>query len=123
MICERFEDLIRQYRAVAAQDYLCIGGVLADELDHVTNLVKSGNNEIDTDVVIFVDLQFTDQFPFRWVMKDHAGKSDVFGQVIDCPTTNHLAQAEDALGASDLSVKKFGTYRIAFSGTTEGTTH
>jgi hypothetical protein len=85
--------------------------------------VKSGNNEIDTHMLIVVDLQFTDQFPFRRVVKDHAGKLDIFGQVIDRPTTNHLAQAEDALGASDLSVKKFGAHRIAFSGTTEGTTH
>ena len=82
-----------------------------------------GNNEIDTHKVVVVDLQFTDQLPFRRVMKNHAGKLDVFGQVIDCPATNHLAQTEDALGASDLSVKKLGTYRIAFSGTTEGTTH
>jgi len=123
IIGERFEDLIGQDSAVAAQDDPCIRGVLSNELDHATNLVKSGNNKIDTHIVIFVDFQFPDQFPFRWVMKDHAWKLDVFGQVIDCPTTNYLAQAENALGASDLSVKKLGTYRIAFSGTTEGTTH
>ncbi len=83
------------------------------------SLVKSGNDEIDSNVVIVTDLEFTNKLPFRGVMKNHTGSFNVLGNVVDCPTANHLSRAENALGSGDLSMEELRTHRVALSGATE----
>jgi hypothetical protein len=52
-------------------------------------------------------------------MKNYTWSFNVFGNVVDCPTTNHLPRAENALSPGDLSMEELRTNRIAFSGATE----
>jgi hypothetical protein len=83
--------------------------------------VECGHDEIDADDIVPPPPDFTAKFALGRVVENHRGRFDVFSNVIEAPTTNNLAIAEDSLTASHLSVKQLGPDGIPLSFSAEGT--
>jgi hypothetical protein len=106
---------IGQHCAVSAENNLCSWRMAAYELCHPPELVKGGNNKIDTDVVVSAVLEFPDKLPLRRVVEDNRRGFDVFSNIVKPPTADYLPVTEYALFPSDLRMEELGSHRIAFA--------
>jgi hypothetical protein len=89
--------------------------MLSNEESDAPEFVEGGDHEIDADVIKAPALDFPDEFLFRGIVENHRRRMDVFCDIVKPPAADHLAVAEDALAASHLGMKEFGTHGIPFA--------
>ena len=106
VIAVGLERLVLEHRAVAAQDDLAVGRVLADQRDGLLHLVHDRQQEGDAHVIVAL-LEFADQLALRRILQHHRRGVEVLRDVLEGIMDVDRARAEQALGARHLPVKEF----------------
>jgi len=101
MIRVRFEHVVLQNGAVAAEDDFALRRVLADQGDGLLHLVHDGHDKGDADIVVAL-LQLLDEFALGRVLQHHRRGVEILRDIFEGKMDVDGARAEQPLGARHL---------------------
>jgi hypothetical protein len=106
MVTILLEGLIIQNGAIATQNDLARGRILAYQRRDLLHAVKCSHYEGDSDEIISF-LEFSNQFPPSWVVKHYRRDFQVVRYVIERIMNVCGSRAENSLGPCDLPIEEF----------------